>query len=160
MEYKKAKQDLITMLLIMVLSLILRYILIPSQIQLRASSNPSFNAQTFPVILSVALFVISFVGALNAGWKLLKLRKENASEKEAKAPIALKKILQPAAVFLIAVFYGWAFSKLGYIVSTLIATSAVLLVLGCKKWQYYASVYGFCMVVYLVFKVILLVPIP
>lgn len=160
MDYKKTKQDFTIMLLIMLLSLILRFVLIPSQIQLRSNSNPSFNAQTFPIILSMALFMVSLLGAANAGWKLVKLRKEVTSEKEAKALCSFRKVFQPAAVFLIAVFYAWAFSKLGYIVSTLIAASAVLLVLGCKKWQYYASVYGFCIVVYLVFKVVLLVPIP
>lgn len=160
MEYKKTRQDFFSMLVLTVLSLILRYVLIPSQIQLRANSNPSFNAQTFPIILSMALLIISAVGLVNAAWKLYKLRGEAKSSKESKSPIVWKKILQPTAVFLIAIFYGWAFSNLGYIVSTLIATTAVLLVLGCKKWVYYASVYGFCALVYLVFKVVLLVPIP
>ena len=160
MEYKKTRQDFFSMLALMILSLILRYVLIPSQIKLRANSNPAFNAQSFPVILAVALFLVSLVGVISAGWKLYKLHKNNGVAKEEKAPIVWKKILQPLAVFSIAAFYGWAFSNLGYIASTLIATTAVLLVLGCKKWVYYASVYGFCALVYLVFKIVLLVPIP
>jgi hypothetical protein len=59
---------------------------------------------------------------------------------------------------LLVILYGYLFSAMGYIIATIIVPPLFLLIMKCRKWQYYLALYGFATIVYLVFKFVLRIP--
>lgn len=162
MELKKARKDFFTMLILLAASILLQFVLIPAQIPLRGgwSGADAFTSRTFPSILAGVLSLFSLVGLVGAGRRLFLLRKEQAGRAEPASRVELKLFIRPLVMFAAAAVYGWLFTQLGYVISTLIACPVILGILGCRKWQYYLCVYAFAAVVYVVFKVVLMVPLP
>lgn len=167
MEIKKTKQDIVTMTILMVVCALFYFIFIPNQIRLSSawSGNISFTSRTFPYALSVALFIVSGIGLVNAIVSFLKLKKtvkseEKTGEKRQTDMKAFLKIAMPFIVYTLILAYSILFDKIGFIYSTLIVPPILIFVLGCRKWQLYLATYGFAAVVYVVFKIILSIPIP
>lgn len=161
MELKKAYRDLIAMLALLLASVLLQFVLIPAQIPLRGgwAGADSFTSRTFPSILAGVLAVSSLSGLIGAGRRIFLLRKAGQTDTAARA-WDLAGLVRPAVMFAVVAVYGYLFTKLGYIPATLLACPVILGILGCRKWQYYLCVYAFAAAVYLVFKLVLQVPLP
>ncbi len=67
--------------------------------------------------------------------------------------------LIPLGVFALALVYALLFKYIGFIPATILVPPVLLLLLGCRKWYFYAAVYVFSAVMYAVFRFVLLVPI-
>lgn len=162
MELKKTRTDFFLMLILFILSLVFYFIIIPDQIPARSSwgTDTFFNSRTFPQILAVALALSTFCGTVSSGWKLAKLKKENASAEEKKEKTPLSKVLYPYFIFLLILAYGILFDKIGFAISTLLMGAALLFCLGCKNWKYYAVVFVFTGMIYVIFRYGLLVMLP
>lgn len=162
MNIKQNRRDMVTYSVLWIVSVFLYFVLIPQQIALRNSwsGDVNFTSQTFPRMLAVALFVIASLGVIQTVRKAIRWKKENGSgtrteEKEGGYVRAI-----PLITFLVCILYVFLFGKLGFVISSAIVTPLLLALLRCRKWQYYASVYAFAACLYVVFRVILKVPLP
>lgn len=165
MDIKQAKRDFVTYIVLLGLSILLYEILIPQQIVLRNSwsGDVAFTSQTFPKILAVALFFISALGIFQSAIKLKKTdvrKKEAFGETVPVEGLSLYSKAIPLIIFLVCIAYVFLFGKLGFLTATIIITPVLLLLLKCRKWQYYFSVYAFGACIYIVFRIILKVPLP
>lgn len=169
MNINQNRRDMITYSVLLVASIILYFMLIPQQIMLRNSwsGDVSFTSQTFPNMLAIGMFIISSLGIVETQRKITTLKKENNesvkdSTEETHRGIkdSLYEKLMPAITFLICVLYTFLFAKLGFILASVIVIPIMLALYRCKKWYYYVSVYAFCACLYIVFRIMLKVPLP
>lgn len=167
MDIKKTKQDIVTMIILMIVSALFYFIFIPGQIRLSSvwSGSIPFSSRSFPYILSVGLFIVAGVGLANAIVSLIKLKKimkleEKTIENRRTDKKAIIKLVMPFIVYALILIYAILFKQIGYIYSTLIIPPILIFILGSKKWQFYLFTYIFAAVVYVVFKLILNIPIP
>ena len=169
MSINQNKRDVITYSVLLATSIILYFVVVPQQIVLRSSwsGDVSFTSQTFPKMLAIGLMVISSLGIMETLQKIAKQKKVNnesgkgpAGEKHSKTTESLYARLMPAITFLICILYTFLFAKLGFILASVIVMPIMLGLFGCKKWYYYASVYAFAASLYIVFRIILKVPLP
>ena len=111
MEIKRTRTDFWVMLILFVLSIIFYFVIIPAQIPARSSwgTDAQFTSRTFPQILAVVLAISSFCGVISNGWKLAKLKKEEAPVSEKKDAVQILQVLFPYLVFLLILAYGILF---------------------------------------------------
>ena len=153
------------MLIISALSAIFIVFIIPAQIPLKGSwgSDIFFTSRTYPYFASVSLLIVSALGCL---WSARRMFRINKKMKEqgivtAREKITRQKVLVwfiPYITYGFIVLYGVLVDRIGFIFATAIVPPVMLLALGCKKWTYYLSVYVFAAVLYLIFRVVFLVP--
>lgn len=162
MEIKKTRSDFFVMLVLLILSLIFYFVIIPAQIPARSSwgTDSQFTSRTFPQILAVVLAISSFCGTISYGWKLLKLKKESAPAEEEKKKSPVLKTIYPYFIFCVTLAYGILFDKIGFTISTLVMGAALLFLLGSKNWKHYVTVIVFTAVIYVIFRYGLLVMLP
>ena len=161
MDLKKNWRDIITMSILMIISVMLYFVFIPTEIPLRSSwsGDVVFNSRTFPNILAISLFVVSFIGLLGGIKKIIRLK---VSEAEIKKETNGNRfaVFIPFVVFALAILYGVLFIQIGYIGATIIVPPIIMFILKCRKWQYYFYVYVFAALIYVMFEYVLLVPLP
>jgi hypothetical protein len=165
MEVKKVKYDIIVMMILMIVCVLFYFIFIPGQIRLSGAwnGNTSFSSRTFPYISVITIFIVSSISLIKSIVTIKKHKSEISLEAKAKYTFNKKTIyhfFMPFIVYLIILAYGILFMKIGYIFATLIVPPILLFVLGCKRWQIYSYVYGFAAIMYLIFKIVLKVPMP
>lgn len=159
---KGHKRDSITMLVIMALCLLAIFKFIPAQIRLPANSNSFFTNRTFPQFTITVVFMAAgccFFFSLYQCWKMRKHSGTKSSE-ESQAELSTELVpLLGAAIILVYAFLfkilSGAIRGYGFIISTVLFIPAFLILMKCKKWQYYVSCYGFACVMYFVFRYIL-----
>lgn len=154
---------MILSLLLVVLAVFFYYIVIPAQIRIvRGSQNEVFSPDTFPKLLTV-LFIVC--GVANAITRLIQYVKAVRAEGQISPDIekmTAQKIyiaVIPFVMFLLSLVYVVLFKRIGFIPATALAIPAVLILLKCKKWHYYAIAYAFAALMYVLFKFVLQVPI-
>ena len=157
------KQDMVLMLIIMLLSALVYFVFIPTQIKLPAKANTAFTNRTFPQLTMAVIFTASALGFADALTKYVKEKKTAAPEEEMgnmKAEILAE--LKPFIGAAIIIAYGLLFKYLsalipgyGFIVATVLFIPAFLAYIGCRKWQYYVYVYAFACFMFVVFKFVL-----
>lgn len=164
MDMRQSKRDIVTYSLLWIFSIFLYFVLIPSQIILRNSwsGDVDFTSQTFPKLLAISLFVVSSLGILQTMRKIMRFRTENcgAGEEGCKNKSTLYVKMAPLITFLMCILYVFLFGKLGFVISSAIVTPLLLVLFKCRKWTYYVSVYVFAACLYIVFRMILKVPLP
>ncbi len=165
MEAKKLKKDIISLTILAIVCLWFYFIFIPEQIPLSsaASGNITFTSRTFPYILAVFIFIMAGIGLIQSIFKFLAYRKDIAKEEVKEKAIDKGELLQkiiPYFIYIIIFAYGVMFKKFGFIFATLIIIPIMLIALKCKDWKIYLYVYAFAIVLYLVFKLVLRVPLP
>ena len=156
---KKAKQDMIVMFAIMVLSALMYTVVIPWQI--KAAATESFTNRTFPRFTMAAVFLAAAGGFVSALMKLLRERTPAAESAERGRFFSYSRML-PILGFLVVLCYAVVFwfcgvhwRGYGFIISTALFIPAFLLLLRCKKWTYYVSAYAFAAGMYVIFRFVL-----
>lgn len=162
MNIKQNRRDMVTYLVLWTASIFLYFVLIPQQIALRNSwsGDVNFTSQTFPRLLAIALFIIASLGVIDTIRKTVRWKKENSGGEPAREKESLYVVMIPLITFLMCIIYAFLFGKLGFVLSSAIVTPLLLALFRCRKWQYYLSVYAFAACLYLVFRIILKVPLP
>lgn len=161
MKQKKAKQDMLLMLFFVVVSLVLLFWVIPSQIKVTAMMEAeAFTPRSYPYLVAGGLLGVSALGFVSSLITYLHLRREEGAMKAAKkTKEEWKKALFPYFIFALIVLYGVMFNLFGIVIATLIVPPIILWALNCRKWQMYVIFYVFTAVVYLLFTQVLMVPI-
>ena len=119
--------------------------------------------QVFPTFIGVCMVALSL--ALLAV-TLVKHRKEAAAREQAGAgapgerKAALRDELRAVVLALIVLAYSALFQTLGYFLSTLLATTAILLLFRVKKVWIYPLIYAVAFLVWLGFTMLLSVRLP
>lgn len=168
METKKLKLDIIVMTILMILSGLFYYFFIPAQIPLSAmfTGNTSFSSRTFPNVIAVALFAIAGLSLVKSISGLVKARRSQVPSVEkagGTGPRGVAAILPrviPYIVYLLIVLYCFLFEAIGYVAATIIVPPFLMLLLGCRNWKYYAYMYAFGALLYMIFKLGLRIPMP
>jgi|SRR5690625_406191 len=127
----KVNKDVISSLIFAFLSLIV-WFLIPYQIQLGEHSERIVNAQLVPKIASATIFILSIVLFIQS---VLKLRKNEAKDK--KVPIPIKEEIKVVIVLISLFIYALIMPIIGFILSSILICSIILLIMNVKKWKYY-----------------------
>lgn len=156
---KKAKKDMCSMLAFMLLSSLVYWVFIPSQIKL--AKNAVFSNRTFPQFTMAIIFIAATVGFIEAAFRYKKAKSvEQPSASETKFDLASNKM--PLLGFAVILAYALSFHYLslslrgyGFIISTIIFIPVFFLILKCKNWKYYAAAYAFAAGMYIIFKYIL-----
>lgn len=166
-EYRKARENFIVMFICTVLVAVLLVYVIPYLIKVPAAAKKdTFTPQTFPYFLGVVMAVCALVGDIKYGIIFVKARKEalqNGCLKEKDPPKSTHEKLvkmMPWIMYLLIVLYGYGINKIGFIIPTAIMIPVVLMLLRCKKWQYYLYVYLFAAAIWAAFKFLLHVQLP
>lgn len=167
-QYRKAREELLVMLVCTVLVLTLMLYIIPVLIKVPAAAlkDDAFTPRTFPYFLGWIMCICVLVGDIKVGVQFAKARKEalaNGCLKEKDAPkTAHEKITAfiPWIVYAMVVLYGVGINTLGFIIPTIVMIPAVLLLLHCRKWQYYLYVYAFAAAIWTIFRFVLHVQLP
>lgn len=161
MDRKKAKTDIYMMLFFIILSLVLLFWVIPTQIKVTAMMEvESFTPKSFPQLIASGLLLVSVIGfvkSLIVYWKLGARGERETAEKRTAGQ--WREALFPYVIFALIVIYGLLFKCFGIIPATIIVPPIILWCLRCRKWQMYAIFYAFTAIIYLLFTKILLVPI-
>lgn len=158
---KQLRKDLVIYSLLVIFSILFYFIIIPREIVLRNSwgGDVSFTSRTFPYLIFIIIGVASFIGVISTFVKMNKLSdEEKATFKKESFSNVIKEWLIPITFMLLVILYGYLFSAMGYIIATIIVPPLFLLIMKCRKWQYYLALYGFATIVYLVFKFVLRIP--
>ena len=156
---KKAKKDMCSMLAFMLLSALVYWVFIPSQIKL--AKNAVFSNRTFPQFTMAIIFIAATVGFIEAAFRYKKAKAvEQPSASESKFDFASNKmpLLGFAVILAYSLIFHYASSLIrgyGFIVATVIFIPVFFLVIKCKNWKYYAAAYTFAAGMYIIFKYIL-----
>ena len=153
---KKAKNDALSMAVLMLFSASFYLYFIPAQVPVVKNNKTFFTSQTFPRFAMAVIFVLALVGFVNAVMRMVKIsRAEGKGEKKAMTKEELWLALTPYVGFVLILAYALIFKYVSFIVGTVLFVPAFLALLRCKKWQYYVGAYAFCVVMYLIFTLIL-----
>lgn len=166
--YKKAREELIVMLVCAALVAALLLYVIPTLIKVPAAAlrDDSFTPRTFPYFLGVVMAICVAVGDIKSALAFAKARKEalqNGCLKETESKKTLHEImasLMPWLVYGVVVLYGLGIGRVGFIIPTLLMIPVVLWLIGCRKWQYYLYVYLFAASMWAIFRYALHVQLP
>ena len=159
---KEQKRDMITMLVIMVLCLLAIFKFIPAQIRLPANAISFFTNRTFPQFTITVVFIAAVCCFFSSLYKYWKIRNESETERSENSDSKSSSELVPILGAVIILVYAFLFRALsgsvrgyGFIISTVLFIPAFLIIMRCRKWQYYIASYGFAGVMYFVFRFIL-----
>lgn len=164
MNRKNAKRDIILYICMAAASVAVYLWVIPAQIHMNATAKQeTFNPDTFPRFVTIIFFLACIGGLLNAVRLYLQAKKtEQPPEPAERRPHSRREILTmliPYLIFALTLVYGILFKVIGFIPATVIMIPVFLLVIGCRKWSYYAIVYAFTAGLYLLFRYVVHVPI-
>lgn len=166
MELKKARTDLILFALLTAGCLTLLLYVTPRQVAIGNNiAQSDFTQRTFPNLLLGGMTIVSTAGTVTSLVKFLRLRREEKLEgkpeqAQKKTDHAIMILLAPYLTFAIIAAYCVLFAKIGFLWSSLLLPLAMLPMFRRKKWWYYLVVYGFYALIYVLFKMILYVPLP
>lgn len=134
------------------------WLLIPTQIKIRAAEAGAINAQTLPRIAVGGMFLFA-VGLLLEGI-FAREKKEIVISKESLRSQGFKKELRSVIYALFLVAYCFLVKPLGFLLSTALLVVAIMLFYGARKWYYYAIPLAMIGIVYYVFRILLHVSLP
>lgn len=126
------------------------WFLIPLQIETRESASTVVNAQFVPKLVIVVTFILSII---LMGQSLL-------FKKDKYVELNLGMEMKLVLFFLMLVVYAVLMPIIGFLLSSLMFCSGSLLYLKSKNWKYYLASFATVMILYLVFTIILRVPLP
>jgi hypothetical protein len=132
------------------------WLLIPSQINTMETS--AINAQTVPKIAIGGMGLFS-LGLLLQGIFTIP-KKEIVVTREGFRSDLFRKEVKSVIYAGMLLAYLFAITWLGFLISTLLLTIAILLFYGARRWYYYAIPLTMVVVVYFIFKMLLRVSLP
>jgi|GEM_PF-613771 len=166
--YKKAREDLLVMLVCTLLVAALLFYVIPTLIKVPAAAlrDDSFTPRTFPYFLGIVMAICVVIGDCKAIIAFVHARQEAAKSGclREKAPRKtlheIIALVMPWLVYILVVLYGIGINRIGFVIPTLCMIPAVLMLIGCRKWQYYLYVYIFAAAMWAIFRFVLHVQLP
>lgn len=163
MKAKEAKGDIILYSVLLAVSFIFYKWIIPTQIYMNALARmEKFNPDTFPNFATIVFMIVSAAGLIWAVIRyIMAVKTEGKPVKESMELTKKEKIgiFMPFIVFALIIVYIIIFAKIGFIIATALIPPVILFVIGCRKPKFYIYYYIFSIVMYLLFRFILLVPI-
>lgn len=150
----KTKRDLISFLVFLLFGIVL-WLAIP--ILIPGKEGFQIDSRLFPRMISI-LFMVIGGGSAIMTW--LKARGEDVQQEEAEETPqkdSIKGLLQVVAMAVIMVAYALLIEPIGFIPTTFLAVTAVLLLERAQKVSYYIAVYAACIALYCIFKYLLFV---
>ena len=166
MKLKKVREDIIVMALLLAVCIYFLVHGIDAQIpESPAARGQMFTPRTFPRLCISVIAVCCFAGFIkNIRQYILIKRQNDAGEtvrrwKELSGKERIGQMM-PLICFALCVVYALIFSKFGFVAATVIVPPILLFIMGCRKWQHYLCVYGFCAVMYAIFVFVLNVNLP
>lgn len=162
MKAKTARNNLILFAVLLVAAIVFYIFIIPTQIYMSALAKAeAFSPDTFPRAVTV-IFIISaalgLIGSLVQYVRAVKVEGKPVKEKKKITKDSIYATFIPYIVFALSLIYAICFKEIGVIWATLIVPPIILLAMKCRKWNYYAILYAFCAVLYVIFKLVLMVP--
>ncbi|MDL2247766.1 tripartite tricarboxylate transporter TctB family protein [Bacteroides sp. OttesenSCG-928-J23] len=163
MEAKKARGDIVLYAVLTAAGAVFYKWIIPTQIYIsKTASAEAFSPDTFPNAVTTLFVLASLAGLILSIFRYSgAVKREGRPEKSQKVWTARDCIgvAMPFIVFGLIVVYAMLFNAVGFILATAIVPPVILFVIGCRKWHYYAIYYGFVTLMYLLFRLVLMVPI-
>lgn len=155
------KVNIISSVFFLVLAAVV-WIVIPGAVESSgnfSSGHSMLDSRFFPRVLSIMLAVSSLCNLL------MTVLTGSIDRRLGRQPEKLDSIRlqeEKNTLVLAAIMLGFAclMSLVGFLVSALTASAAVLIYLKIKKWQYYATAVAFSFIVYLIFTKVLYVALP
>jgi len=132
------------------------WLLIPNQINTMETS--AINAQTVPKIAIGGMGLFS-LGLLLQGIFTIP-KKEVAVTRDGLHSDRLRKEVKSVVYAGMLLAYLVAITWMGFLISTLLLTIAILIFYGARRWYYYAIPLTMVVVVYFIFKMLLRVSLP
>lgn len=132
------------------------WLLIPSQINTMETS--AINAQTVPKIAIGGMGLFSLGMLLQGIFTIPK--KEIVVTRDGLRSDHFRKEVKSVIYAGMLLAYLVAITWLGFLISTLLLTIAILLFYGARRWYYYAIPLTMVVVVYFIFKMLLRVSLP
>lgn len=166
MKLKKVREDIVVMLVLLAVSIYFLLSGINAQIpESPAARGQLFTPRTFPRLCISVIALCSFAGAVKNIRKYISLKKHNDIGEPVRrwGDLSRKEIIgqiMPLICFALCAIYALIFSKFGFIIATIIVPPILLFIMGCRKWQHYLCVYGFCAAMYAIFVFVLKVNLP
>ena len=165
-KLKKVRENIIVMLVLAVACTAILFWGIPTYVPVpSAAQGQSFTPRTMPYILMTVVAVCIVIELYNSVRAYIAAKKE--LEASGEVPVKVKKTAHdilskamPYMMFAIVVLYGVMINQFGFIISTAVIIPVILLVIGCRKWHYYAIVYAFAAIMWTIFKILLKVQLP
>lgn len=163
MEAKKARGDIILYGVLAAAGIIFYKWIIPTQIYMsKTAGSEAFSPDTFPNAVTILFIAASLTGLALSAFRYCKAVQAEGRPSKERVVHARREVvgaLIPFVVFALVLVYAILFMSVGFIPATAIVPPVILLVIGCRKWRYYAIYYVFAAAMYLLFRYILLVPI-
>lgn len=145
----KFKTNLVSGILFAIFSVIV-WVLIPFQIQTRESASVVVNAQFVPKLVAVLIFIFSIILLIQS----LIFKKDKYVE------INLGMELKVALFVLILAAYTLLMPVMGFLFSSILFCCGSLFYLKSKNWKYYLASFIVTVILFLVFTMVLKVPLP
>lgn len=161
MEQSKCRRDMAVSLFFIAFSLFMIFVGIPNEISLKTlwgGSATGVTSRTFPYFACVMILAAAALELGVNALRYIRLRKAEGPQKG--APINWTGELRALLVFGVCVVYMLLFKRIGYLLSTLLCTTLVLVILGDRKWKHYVSVYAVGGLMYVVFQYLLKINLP
>jgi hypothetical protein len=161
MNIKTERRNIFSALFFVVLGLLLRFIIIPWGVPVRASWGGSVgvDSRTFP---NFAASVITLAALIQMGISIKRYvtsRKSHASVSDT-TTCNLRGEFRSLLVFLLFLVYAVLFRHVGFILASIFVPPAILFVMGSRKLIHYLSIYTFIAIIYAVFQFVLKVRLP
>ncbi|MCD8350588.1 MAG: tripartite tricarboxylate transporter TctB family protein [Planctomycetaceae bacterium] len=144
-----------------------------------SGNSPMLDSHFFPKFTAALLAVSSLACLLGSAYSLHRERKAGAQPDTGVKAGKQDDSLPPAddvtveeedhswrgemrvvGLFLLFIVYALLFKSLGYLYTTVIVSSAVLVLLRCRTWWYFPASWLFGAIVYYAFTELLYVPLP
>ena len=137
------------------------WLIVPYQIP--DSGRTVMGPRFFPRVISIIMGFVS-IGLIISN--LLKHHREK--DKAGKAEEggwrldagALRSEFRAGGVFVVMVLYAILMPRIGFIISSILASGIILVVLGARKWYFYVIMLAAVFLIYYVFKFQLYVQLP
>lgn len=132
-------------------------IFIPASIPL--SEATEIGPRAFPYFIAVSMILLSALLLVSTLFQYRKQRPQKEKSVE-KAPECLHNEIRALILFIIVLLYIFLFDKIGYFLSTFLASTLTLLLFRVKKVWYYLIVYAAGAGIYFAFTKLLFVMLP
>lgn len=126
-------------------------------------SKEYITPRTFPTALCVVLTAVSLLGIITSCLKYARARRKAPQQATERAHPTKEKISEkifPYLMFALILLYSLLFQKIGFVWATVIVPPIILYLLNCRKWYMYLALYAFAATVYVIFTLVLHVPLP
>lgn len=161
---RQAKRDMILATSFFLLGVVL-YLIIP--IFTPGKAGTLLDSRFFPRVIAIAIMGISVLMFANNYLLHLHQKRAEATQPtqnpQAKEKTSASDWINERRAFIllgIILLYALLFKPLGFIISTALATTGILLALKVRKIWSYVIVYAFSATIYLIFKFVLYVRLP